>query len=171
MTEDEGFEIINHTLPLHPAASSTTTTTLNDPQPQKNPVAIKIHPVPKEPSLLISVVPPKQPENEGIRHIPCDIVLVIDVSGSMGSHAPLPMADGSGQKEITGLTVLDLTKHAARTIIETLDEGDRLGVVTFSTEARVCSAFFPSDLVFLLAQEDIVTNGDLRFRSYLSCPL
>lgn len=127
MIEEEGFEIINHSLPWRPAASSTT-----------DAVDITIHPVPEEPALLISVIPPKQPENEDIRHGPCDIVLVIDVSGSMGSQAPLPMADGSGQKEITGLTVLDLTKHAARAIIETLDERDWLGVVTFSTEERVC---------------------------------
>jgi hypothetical protein len=44
----------------------------------------------------------------------------------------------SGQKLLTvDDEVLDLTKHAARTIVSTLNKGDRLGIVTFSDEAEV----------------------------------
>lgn len=53
------------------------------------------------------------------------------------SAAALAPATADGQREYTGLTVLDLVKHAARTILETLDERDRLGIVAFSIEAEV----------------------------------
>ena len=72
-------------------------------------------------------------------HIPVDIVLVIDVSGSMNDAAPPPKStdNSTGIKEDFGLSVLDLTKHAALTIMETLNEDDRLSIVTYSTRATV----------------------------------
>lgn len=136
MVEKDGFEIVDSQLPLRPAAASTATTAVDEPQSQ-HAVDIELNPVPKENAIVVSVIPPKHPEND-IPHVSCDIVLVIDVSASMGSSAPLPATDGSGKQETTGLSVLDLTKHAARTIIETLDENDRLGVVVFSIDAMVC---------------------------------
>lgn len=72
--------------------------------------------------------------------MPCDIVLVIDISGSMAAAAPVPGEDAS---EDTGLSVLDLTKHAARAIIETMDENDRLGIVTFSSRSQVVQKLLP----------------------------
>jgi len=92
--------------------------------------ALQMHALPSRDALLIKVQPPKAPAQQ-VNHVPCDIVLVIDVSGSMGAEANVP-----GETEGTGLNVLDLVKHAARTIIETLDEGDRLGVVTFQSRAQ-----------------------------------
>lgn len=83
--------------------------------------------------LIVKVQPPHNHPNPNLHHVPCDIVLVIDVSGSMSFDAPVP---GDG-KERTGLSVLDLTKHAALTILETMDERDRLGIVTFGSEAKV----------------------------------
>lgn len=100
---------------------------------------IELHPLPENNGILVFVVPPKQPKTK-INHVPCDIVLVIDVSGSMGCDAPVPTAS---ETERNGLSVLDLVKHAARTIIETLDENDRLGVVTFSTDAKVVQNLLP----------------------------
>jgi Mg-chelatase subunit ChlD len=104
-------------------------------------LSLEIHPLPEEDGVLISVHPPKEP-SRAIKHVPCDIVLVIDVSGSMGCQAPVPAEDPS-KAEQNGLTVLDLTKHAARTILETLDENDRLGVVTFSNQAEVVQKLIP----------------------------
>ena len=61
----------------------------------------------------------------------------------MQDSAAMPSAGGI--KEHTGLSILDLTKHAARTIIETLNEGDRLGIVTFGFNAKVefCPTLVP----------------------------
>lgn len=88
--------------------------------------------------VIVKVQPPKEPANRNLHHVPCDLVLSIDVSGSMDSRAPLPVTDGETQED-TGLSVLDLVKHAARTILETLDSKDRLGIVTFSAQTKVIS--------------------------------
>lgn len=148
MVEHDGFEIIDGPLPHRPSTTaSTATATAASTAPtvvdEANPEAatVDLRRLPEKNALLVSVNPPPKPQND-IPHVPCDIVLVIDVSGSMSAAAPLPLEDESAQAEKSGLSVLDLTKHAARTIIETLNESDRLGVVTFSSEARV-SRYIP----------------------------
>jgi len=106
-------------------------------------VSVKLQPLGKDPNeVLLSVIPPKQPEG-GLQHTPCDIVLVIDVSGSMIADAELPDQAASHQKESSGLSILDLVKHAARTILENLNEGDRLAVVTFSNNATLVQGLIP----------------------------
>ncbi|KAL7938757.1 hint domain-containing protein [Trichoderma chlorosporum] len=97
-----------------------------------SPVSLQLHHIRPKDALFVKIQPPKEP-SKPVSHVACDVVLVIDVSGSMCSAAPVP---GEGAEE-TGLSVLDLTKHAAFTIIETMDERDRLGIVTFETESRV----------------------------------
>ena len=52
----------------------------------------------------------------------------------MGTPAPVP---GTQPGESSGLTVLDLVKHTALAIVETLGEEDRLGIVTFSSDVEV----------------------------------
>ncbi|PGH15567.1 hypothetical protein AJ79_02349 [Helicocarpus griseus UAMH5409] len=133
ISTEDGFEIIDGQIPIRPRLSTTTTVTDG---PKLDEVNVQLHPLPEGNSMILSVHPPLHPEND-IRHVPCDIVLCIDVSGSMDTSAPLPTTDETGKREETGLTVLDLTKHAARTIIETLNEDDRLGVVVFSNNAEV----------------------------------
>lgn len=103
---------------------------------------LTIHPVPTNDGVIVRVQPPTHPTytDPRLSHIPCDIVLVIDVSGSMQLEAPAKMNSDDGKlisSERFGLSVLDLTKHAARTILSTLDQWDRLGIVTFSSRARV----------------------------------
>ena len=61
---------------------------------------------------------------------PVDLVLCIDVSGSMGSEATL-----KGDKNETishGFSVLSLTVSAAKTILHSLNKDDNLSVVTYS---------------------------------------
>lgn len=112
------------TLPTRPKDDSSDT------------LSLEIHPLESTDGLIVTAQPPKQPSDPKMDHVPCDIVLVIDVSGSMGESAPVPTNPGEA-KEDNGLSVLDLVKHAARTILETLGDGDRLGIVTFHSEARV----------------------------------
>lgn len=81
---------------------------------------------------MIKIQPPREPEH-AIEHVPCDIVLVIDVSGSMQDQAPIP----GEASEDTGLSILDLVKHATNTIIHTCNSHDRIGIVKFSNEAEV----------------------------------
>lgn len=46
----------------------------------------------------------------------------------MSIEAPVTSANPA-ETERNGMSVLDLTKHAALTILESLDENDRLGIV------------------------------------------
>ena len=60
---------------------------------------------------------------------PVDIVMCIDVSGSMGSDAPVKGNDGKSTSY--GISVLSLTVAAAKTILNTLDEKDNISIVTY----------------------------------------
>ncbi|KAI0469149.1 U-box domain-containing protein [Xylaria cf. heliscus] len=123
---------------------SESTATLDSSHEDPDPV-VTIHTA-GDAGILVKVQPPSQPLNPAIDHVPCDIVLVIDVSLSMADDAPPPAAaNGGGEKERSGLSILDLTKHAARTIISTLNEGDRLGIVTFGWEAKVIQELIPME--------------------------
>ncbi|KAK5662315.1 hypothetical protein OQA88_8221 [Cercophora sp. LCS_1] len=129
--------------------SSDAGSTRNLPTREKGPLAssepepeLEIHPFPSTDGLIIKVKPPREPADSSIEHVPCDIVLVIDVSGSMDCEAPVP-GDAGETRERYGLTVLDLTKHAAKTILETLNEKDRLGIVTFAGDAKVLQKLQP----------------------------
>jgi hypothetical protein len=83
--------------------------------------------------VMVNLEPPEQPNAQGhLGRQPVDVVCVIDVSGSMGQDATLP-----GSSEQTGLNILDLVKHSTRTIIHTLGDGDRLGIVTFTDTAEI----------------------------------
>lgn len=112
-------------------------------QKQSDSPFIRLYPVASEydHGVIVKIQPHKKPANRKL-HVPCDLVLSIDVSGSMQIAAPMPSQPGDSEDaapmEDAGLSVLDLVKHAARTIMETLDSEDRLGIVTFSSNAKVC---------------------------------
>ncbi|KAK3682298.1 hint-domain-containing protein [Podospora appendiculata] len=128
----DGYVDPNHrNLPLRLKAPSPA------PAPEANPFPkLAIHPFPSQGGVLLKVENPPKPTDPGVDHVPCDIVLVLDVSGSMAVDAPAPVRAGEEQ-ERNGLSVLDLVKHAANTIVSTMNENDRLGIVTFSSEANV----------------------------------
>jgi Mg-chelatase subunit ChlD len=63
-----------------------------------------------------------------------DVVLVVDVSGSMSSEATIQT--GQNSREQHGLSLLDVVKHACRTVAASLGENDRLGVVSFASQAQ-----------------------------------
>jgi Mg-chelatase subunit ChlD len=89
--------------------------------------------------------------------IPSDIVLVVDVSGSMGLEARVKGVDS------TGLSLLDIVKHAVNTVIKILGPQDRLALVSFSNSADVLFNFMPMSetnkkLAVNLVQ-NLVANG------------
>ncbi|EJD51391.1 hypothetical protein AURDEDRAFT_182079 [Auricularia subglabra TFB-10046 SS5] len=61
----------------------------------------------------------------------------------MGKPATLPAEPGAKQ-QVTDMCILDVVKHALRTIINCLNVEDRLAVVTFSNHAKV-----ESDLTYM----------------------
>ena len=62
---------------------------------------------------------------------PVAIICVLDISGSMDCECTQTGA------ESVGFTRLDLVKHSVNTIINTLEDDDVLGIVTFSDNARI----------------------------------
>ncbi len=99
-------------------------------------LTIEVQPLQKSDYFLLSIHPQQRPQLD-LKRASCDIVLVIDVSVSMQAAAPQPDIEDPNEKEAAGLSVLDLTKHAARTIVQGLNKGDRLGIVTFAADAEV----------------------------------
>lgn len=102
---------------------------------------IQTHPLPgtTKNGLIIKVKPPISPRDTQLSHVPCDIALVIDVSGSMSADARVP----GETDELTGLSVLDLVKHSCLTIMTTMDKKDRLAIVTFSSGSKVLQPLTP----------------------------
>jgi hypothetical protein len=88
-----------------------------------------------EEKIVISVCPPRGP-SESTRHVPCDIVFVIDVSRSMDSEAPVP------DKERDGYTILDLAKHATRVALEDLDDNVALVLLYSPTAPKLSRNWF-----------------------------
>jgi hypothetical protein len=70
----------------------------------------------------------------GSTPVPMDIVVVIDVSGSMDSPAYI---EQDGKQVNVGLTLLDITKHSIKTVIESMKDNDRISIVSFSDTATV----------------------------------
>ena len=82
------------------------------------------------------VVRVKVPRASGSSGRPgADIVCAVDVSGSMQMAATYE--DGDGNTQDDGLSMLDIVKHALRTIVATLTPNDRFSIVSFSSSARV----------------------------------
>eukprot|EP00929_Paragymnodinium_shiwhaense_P109168 TRINITY_DN75519_c0_g1_i1.p1 TRINITY_DN75519_c0_g1~~TRINITY_DN75519_c0_g1_i1.p1 ORF type:complete len:1140 (-),score=192.16 TRINITY_DN75519_c0_g1_i1:483-3902(-) len=82
-------------------------------------IAVQIH-VPEELALAADEV------------VGTDVCCVVDVSGSMGTQAV--ESDGVVNKD--GLTILDIVKHALKTVMHALSPQDRLSLVGFSTAAH-----------------------------------
>mmetsp|Transcript_20870 Transcript_20870/g.30901 ORF Transcript_20870/g.30901 Transcript_20870/m.30901 type:complete len:724 (+) Transcript_20870:59-2230(+) len=72
-------------------------------------------------------------DDESTVHKPTSVICVLDISYSMGSAATM-YSDTEGS---AGLSLLDVVKHATRTVIDTLSQQDRLGVIAYSNDATV----------------------------------
>lgn len=64
---------------------------------------------------------------------PTDMVIVIDVSGSMNDIAKTADTETAN----TQLSLLDIVKHAAKTIISSLNSNDRVSIISFSDTAKI----------------------------------
>ncbi len=80
---------------------------------------------------MISIKPPDGAQGR----TPVDVCCVVDISGSMGCEARVQGKNGAVEEH--GLSLLDIVKHAVRTVIHTLCECDRLALVAYSTDSRV----------------------------------
>jgi len=94
---------------------------------------IKIEVVSKSGHAMISLIPPAKKKN--VTRTPATVCCVIDVSGSMADEAKIQ--DEAGKSEGFGLSILDLVKHAVRTIISSLSDQDQLALVSFTDQAAV----------------------------------
>ena len=72
------------------------------------------------------------PENVKQQKVNNRTILVIDVSGSMGA-----LANNSNSTEKTYLSVLDIVKHTAKTIVTVQDCNDELAIITYSDNANI----------------------------------
>ena len=87
--------------------------------------------------FLVRVVPPEFPV-DGYRAA-VDLVCVVDTSGSMSSDATVQ--DNQGRVESHGINVLDIVKHAVRSVAGMLGPQDRLAIVAFSDKAKIVLPF------------------------------
>lgn len=69
------------------------------------------------------------PQNLLEGHLPQDIVLVIDRSGSMSS--PVEAQDEEGKNLESGMSIQDIVNHAAKTVAKTLNKNSRLSIIAF----------------------------------------
>lgn len=99
---------------------------------EKNPISLKMCAYNKsdnEKLVKITINP-----ISGTSPVPMDIVVVIDISGSMDSLAYI---EQDGKQVNVGLTILDITKHAIKTVIESMKDNDRISIVSFSDSSTV----------------------------------
>jgi len=65
---------------------------------------------------------------------PVDLYCCVDVSGSMGSSCA-GTTDGKTEYVENGFSLLDLVKHALKTVITSMRPQDRLSIISFNNNA------------------------------------
>jgi len=89
--------------------------------------------------VAVSITVPETFPLEKNEVIGTDVACVVDVSGSMGTLAV--ESDGVPNKD--GLSILDIVKHALKTVMHSLGPQDRLALVGFSTTANTVFTLQP----------------------------
>jgi len=109
--------------------------------------AVTEHPLTGETETYMTVGLDSAMEADDFERKKLNLVVVIDKSGSMGSGFGEYYYDRFGNKhEVEGTTrrpKMEVAKDAVGSVAEQLGEGDRLGVVTFDTEARIERSLLP----------------------------
>jgi Mg-chelatase subunit ChlD len=113
-------QTIEHWIAAHPFAEAVAAPPFKDVPLEVTAVATatQLH-------LRVAATGPEQRQ-------PIVLLCIVDNSGSMGE-----LASGGEGAESFGYTRLDLVKHTIRTIAAILGPSDQLGIVSFSTAARV----------------------------------
>jgi hypothetical protein len=88
-------------------------------------------------NYMVSIEPPKILGGGGERN-PIMVSLVIDISYSMDDPVSVENVD-TGITESNGMTILDIVKHAAITVINSLTDTDYASVIVYSNSATVIS--------------------------------
>lgn len=71
---------------------------------------------------------------------PMDIVCIIDISYSMGGSAAC-QTDGKTEYEDLGFSLMDLVKHAVKTVVKVMRPSDRIAIVLFDNKIEVPFGF------------------------------
>ena len=114
------------------------------PAPPNSPALLggKLPAPPKQDSFALRVV--EGIEDAALVEIKCDapatktaidVMVVLDISGSMSTECKVQDASGQAQKH--GFSILDVCKHATRALAATLDADSRLGLITFDNIAEL----------------------------------
>jgi hypothetical protein len=85
-------------------------------------------------STNVEIIPPNLE-----KRLSSDIVCVIDISGSMQIQAT--MQDEAGESKEDGFSILDIVKHAVKSVIHMMQPVDRMSLVVFSTNVKVIFPF------------------------------
>ena len=85
--------------------------------------------------MVFNVNPHNFPKDLENGHLPQDVVLVIDRSGSMNSAVEAKDANGNSLEN--GMSVQDITNHAAKTVTKVLSSNSRLAVIVFDNEIEI----------------------------------
>lgn len=71
---------------------------------------------------------------------PMDICCVIDISASMTNSAAC-QTDGKTEYEDLGFSLIDLVKHAVKTVLKVMRPSDRVSLILFSDKVYIAYDF------------------------------
>ena len=75
------------------------------------------------------------PKNLEFGHLPQDIVLIIDRSGSM--NYAVEAKDSNGNNLENGMSIQDIVNHSAKTVVKTLDSNSRISIIKFDNNIEI----------------------------------
>ena len=105
--------------------------------------------------MVFNVNPNNFPKDLENGHLPQDIVLVIDHSGSMNMAVQAKDSDGNTLEN--GMSVQDIVNHAAKTVTKTLSSNCRLAVIIFD---NVIEVLIPLTLMNEMNKSSCLTKID-----------
>ena len=91
--------------------------------------------------LKFGVDPESMPSGLVNGHLPQDLVVVLDRSGSTNQAVEATAADGN--KLENGMSILDIVKHGAATLIQSVDPNSRVAIVVFDDRIEIVFELMP----------------------------